>query len=138
MSVAEEAPAPTRATAKVGRGESGVLNRPRGNLATAIMLVLALLWLFPLLWALYNSFRDYSYTQTNGYLSLGGWTGDNYREAWSRGNFGLHLKNSLYITVPAVLLTLFLSSLVAFILARFSPPTKGRPGSRSTWRCSSC
>ncbi len=34
------------------------------------MLVLALLWLFPLLWSLYNSFREYSYTQTNGYFSL--------------------------------------------------------------------
>jgi multiple sugar transport system permease protein len=84
------------------------------------MFVLAVVWLFPLLWALYNSFRDYSFTQTNGYLSFGGWTLDNYKEAWSRGNFGLHFKNSLYITVPAVVLTLFLSSLVAFVLARFS------------------
>lgn len=106
--------------AKGGHSESGALNRPRGNLATGIMLALALVWLFPLLWAFYNSFRDYSFTQTQGYLSFGGWTLDNYREAWSRGNFGLHFKNSLYITVPAVLLTLFLSSLVAFILARFS------------------
>ncbi len=98
----------------------GVINRRRGRIATIVMAGLALVWLFPLLWALYNSFRDYSYTQTNGYLSFGGWTLSNYTEAWSRGNFGLHLKNSLLITVPAVALTLFLSSLVAFVLARFS------------------
>ncbi|WP_299446115.1 carbohydrate ABC transporter permease [uncultured Phycicoccus sp.] len=98
----------------------GVINRRRGSVATVIMLVLAIAWLFPLLWALYNSFREYSYTQVNGYFSVGGWTLDNYQEAWSRGNFGLHLKNSLLITVPAVALTLFLSSLVAFVLARFS------------------
>ena len=36
--------------------------------------LLALLWLFPLLWALINSFREYDYTQANGYLSFGGWT----------------------------------------------------------------
>jgi multiple sugar transport system permease protein len=96
------------------------MNRRRGTVATVIMFVLAVIWLFPLLWALYNSFREYSYTQTNGYLSFGGWTLDNYKEAWSRGNFGLHFKNSLFVTVPAVLLTLFLSSLVAFVLARFS------------------
>jgi multiple sugar transport system permease protein len=101
-------------------GQSGVLNRRRGRVATTIMFVLAVIWLFPLLWALYNSFRSYDYTQTNGYLSFGGWTLDNYQEAWARGNFGLHLKNSLLITVPAVALTLFLSSLVAFVLARFS------------------
>ena len=102
------------------QGGGGVLNRRRGTIATVAMAVLALAWLFPLLWSLYNSFRDYSYTQTNGYLSFGGWTFDNYTEAWSRGNFGLHLKNSLLVTIPAVALTLFLSSLVAFVLARFS------------------
>ncbi|MGA8045562.1 MAG: carbohydrate ABC transporter permease [Dermatophilaceae bacterium] len=108
----------SRSSAK--RVEGGVINRPRGRIATIIMLVLALLWLFPLVWALVNSFRDYNYTQVNGYLSFGGWTLDNYQQAWTQGNFGLHFKNSLYITVPAVLLTLFLSSLVAFVLARFS------------------
>lgn len=102
-----------------GQG-GGVLNRNRGKVATTIMFVLAIIWLFPLLWALYNSFRSYSYTQTNGYLSFGGWTFENYENAWSRGNFGLHFKNSLLVTVPAVVITLFLSSLVAFVLARFS------------------
>ena len=46
------------------------------------MVVLALLWLFPLFWAVLNSFRDYDYTQPNGYLSFGGWTFDNYQQAW--------------------------------------------------------
>lgn len=120
MSTTATAPAVTQRKASPDRGPSGVLNRRRGSVATVVMLVLALLWLFPLVWAVVNSFREYSYTQTNGYLSLGGWTLDNYRDAWDRGNFGLHLKNSLLITVPAVLLTLFLSSLMAFVLARFS------------------
>jgi len=110
----------TKADVRARRTGTGVINRRRGTVATVIMLILAIIWLFPLLWALYNSFRDYSFTQTNGYLSLGGWTLDNYKEAWTRGNFGLHLRNSLLITVPAVALTLFLSSLVAFVLARFS------------------
>src|SRR6478735_4503014 len=102
------------------RVDGGVMSRPRGVVVTVIVAVLALVWLFPLLWALVNSFREYDYTQANGYLSLGGWTTSNYEEAWSRGNFGLHLKNSLLVTIPAVLLTLWLSSMVAFVLARFS------------------
>ncbi len=109
-----------KAPAKERGPGGGVINRRRGTVATVIMLILAVAWLFPLLWALYNSFREYSYTQVNGYFSFGGWTLDNYQEAWSRGNFGLHLTNSFLITVPAVALTLFLSSLVAFVLARFS------------------
>jgi multiple sugar transport system permease protein len=82
--------------------------------------IIALAWLFPLVWALLNSFRDYAYTSVNGYVSLGGWTLDNYSNAWEQGDFTKHFLNSVYITVPAVLFTLFLSSCVAFVLARFS------------------
>ena len=102
------------------RKEGGVLSNRRGAVATVIIAVLAVIWLFPLVWALVNSFREYEYTQVNGYLSFGGWTKSNYEQAWSQGNFGLHMKNSLLVTVPAVLLTLWLASMVAFVLARFS------------------
>lgn len=100
--------------------EGGALSQPRGTVATVIMAALALLWLFPLIWAVLNSFRSYSYTQQNGYLSFGGWTLDNYRNVWENAGLGKYFVNSLIITVPAVFLTLFLSSLVAFVLARFS------------------
>jgi multiple sugar transport system permease protein len=94
--------------------------KSRGPVVTALVAFLALAWVFPLFWAVFNSFRDYAYTSTNGYLSLGGWTLDNYRDAWERGNLGKHFLNSVIITAPAVLLTLFLTSMVAFVLARFS------------------
>src|SRR6478735_8011242 len=123
----ETLPAETGPTSGAGgtrtppkRVEGGVMSRPRGVVVTVIVALLALVWLFPLLWALINSFREYEYTQANGYLSFGGWTTSNYEEAWSIGNFGLHLKNSLLVTIPAVILTLWLSSMVAFVLARFS------------------
>ena len=100
--------------------EGGAMGKPRGTITTVIMALLALLWLFPLFWAVLNSFRSYTYTQQNGYLSFGGWTFDNYRNVWENSGLGKYFVNSLIITVPAVFLTLFLSSLVAFVLARFS------------------
>ena len=84
------------------------------------LLVMAVGWLAPLLWGMFNSFRNYDYTATHGYFSFGGFTLDNYAQAWQRGEFGEKFLNSLYITVPAVVLTLFLSACVAFVLARFS------------------
>ena len=45
---------------------------------------------------------------------------NNYTNAWERADFTQHFINTIYITVPAVLLTLFLSSCMAFVLARFS------------------
>ncbi len=93
--------------------------RPARVLLQAFMILVALGTLFPIAWALFNSLRDYDYTSQNGYFSFGGFTFDNYIEAWQRGDFGLHFFNSLIITVPAVLLTLFLASCTAFVLARF-------------------
>lgn len=86
----------------------------------AFLLITALMWLFPLAWALFNSFRDYAYTATNGYASFGGFTLKNYADAWERGNFTQTFLNSVYVTVPAVVLTLLLASSIAFVLARFS------------------
>jgi len=86
----------------------------------AVLAVVSLAWLFPVLWAVYNSFRDYGYTALNGYVSFGGFTLDNYGRAWEQGNFGQFFVNTLIIVVPSVLVTLFLASMVAFVLARFS------------------
>src|SRR4029079_4436270 len=83
-------------------------------------IVMSILWLFPILYAILSSVRTYAYTQEHGYLSLGGWTFKNYTDAWQQADFGQHFINTIYITVPAVALTLFLSSCMAFVLARFS------------------
>lgn len=84
------------------------------------LMIVALAWLFPLLWALFNSFRDYSYTSQHGYFSFGGFTLDNFVNAWEQGGFTQSFLNSLIITALAVFFTLALSSCMAFVLARFS------------------
>jgi multiple sugar transport system permease protein len=87
---------------------------------TALLTVLALIWLFPLVWAVYNSFRDYNYVLSHGYLSVGGFTFANYVDAWQVGDIPHFFLNSLIITVPSVVIILFLGSMAAFILARYS------------------
>jgi multiple sugar transport system permease protein len=89
-------------------------------LLPVMLTLISLIWLFPLLLALVNSFRDYAFTAKNGYVSWGGFTFDNYTNAWQQADFGLHFTNSAIITIPAVILTLFLSCCVAFVVARFS------------------
>ncbi len=73
-----------------------------------------------MLWALFNSFRDYGYTLEYGYFSFGGFTFDNWINAWERGGFSYSFVNSAIITIVAVVLTLALSSCMAFVLARFT------------------
>ena len=67
------------------------------------------------------SFRPYAETVSNGAFS---WphtfTLDNYRNAWVQGDIPRKYWNTTVILVPALLLTLFFSSMVAFICSRFS------------------
>jgi multiple sugar transport system permease protein len=118
------------ATATVPFTEEAAVTRPvtvgkkkrrRKRIALQVFLIfMALGWLFPVLWAVFASLRDYAYTQANGYASLGGFTFANYADAWRRGNFTTHFTNSVIITVPVVVLTLALASGVAFVVSRFS------------------
>lgn len=105
-----------------GRPTPTAARKPRGKRALmhGFLIVMSLVWLFPVLYAVMNSLRSYQYTQENGYLSFGGWTFDNYTTAWERAGFTGKFVNTLYVTVPGVLLTLFLSACMAFVLARFS------------------
>jgi multiple sugar transport system permease protein len=94
----------------------------RSRVAThAVLMGLAVLWLAPILWALYTSLRPESDTNKYGYASLAhALTFQNYSDAWTRGQIPHFFKNTVVITVPAVLITLFLASCVAFVVARFS------------------
>jgi multiple sugar transport system permease protein len=80
----------------------------------------ALAWLAPLLWALYAALRPYAETSDKGYVS---WPDKlsfaNFTNAFTQSGMTHYFMNTLVIAVPAVLLTLFLSSCVAFYVSRF-------------------
>jgi multiple sugar transport system permease protein len=94
--------------------------RPARVVLQAFLIVMAIGWLFPIAWAVYNSLRDYSFTSTHGYFSFGGFTLQNYVNAWAEGDFGRTFYNSAVITIPSVVITLLLSASAAYVLARFS------------------
>jgi len=111
---------PTATAAASTRPAPSRRPRARRVIMHVFLSVIAILWLFPIGYALLSSFRTYAYTQEHGYLSFGGFTFANYKDAWERAGFTQHFINTAYVTIPAVLLTLFLSSCMAFVLARFS------------------
>jgi multiple sugar transport system permease protein len=120
MTVASEIPPKTRGDVLTAKAPKAA-GKGSGRLFIQIFLAaMALLWVFPVAWAVINSFRDYGYTATHGYVSFGGFTLQNYKNAWEQANFSHTMLNSAIITVPAVLLTLFLSCCIAFVVARFS------------------
>ncbi|WP_218189295.1 carbohydrate ABC transporter permease [Tersicoccus phoenicis] len=95
--------------------------RPARVVLHVFLIVCAVLWLIPLLWALYTSLRPYSETAAKGYVSLPSTlTLQNYFTAWNQGQMPRFFLNSLLIAVPAVVIVLLLASAAAFVLSRFS------------------
>jgi multiple sugar transport system permease protein len=95
------------------------MRRPRYG-THLFLVVMSAFWLAPLLWTLYTSLRPKSDTDKYGYWSLhGSFNFGNYRTAWTQGQLPTYFVNSLYIAVPAVVLTLVLASMMAFVVSRF-------------------
>ena len=94
--------------------------RRAGRIAAyGLMIGASALWVIPLLFALYISFRPYSDTSQDGYVSLPHHlTLSNYLNEWTQADLPRFFINSVEITVPAVILTLFLASMVAFVVVR--------------------
>jgi multiple sugar transport system permease protein len=95
---------------------------PWGRVALYTFLtVMAVIWLFPLVWAVYTALRPFSDTQANGYISLStNLNFQNFIDAWNQGDFATHFISTLIVTIPAVIVTLLVASMVAFAVSRFS------------------
>ncbi|MCC8251256.1 carbohydrate ABC transporter permease [Saccharothrix luteola] len=92
-----------------------------GRIALHVFLVLTCLaTLAPLLWALYASLRTYDDTARNGYFSIAeSLTFDNFASAWTQADLPHYYLNTLVVTLPAVVLVLLLSSMVAYGVSRY-------------------
>jgi len=108
--------------ARVQAGQKAKRRARRSRAGLYIFLTtIAVVWLFPVVYAVYTSLRPYSDTAEHGYISIAHkLTFANYKTAWTNADLPHFYLNSLIITVPAILLTLLLASFVAFTVARFS------------------
>ena len=76
--------------------------KPRRLALHAFLLVMAAIWLFPLLWAVYTSFRPIADTLARGYISLPAELNiDNYVNAWNLMNLPLYFTNTMIVVIPA-------------------------------------
>ena len=96
--------------------------RPARVMLHAFLVLMAALWLFPLVWAIFTSLRSYGDTALHGYISwpANGLTLVNYQTFFTQGQVPLYYLNTMVVVVPGVILTLLLASLVAFGCTQFS------------------
>jgi len=95
--------------------------RPARLLLYVFLTLTAFVWLVPILGAIFSSFRPFADTVQNGYFSWPeSFTLDNYKNAWTDGDILRKYWNTALILIPALILTLFFSSMVAFAASRYS------------------
>jgi multiple sugar transport system permease protein len=86
----------------------------------AFLIVTVLLWIFPILWAIFTAMRPYADTAADGYVS---WPKhfniDNFKHAYTQSGMAHYFWNSIIVAIPAIFLILFFSSAVAFVVSRF-------------------
>ena len=95
-----------------------------GRVASAVALVVALLWTVPTFGLLVSSFRPEDQVKANGWWNFfanPSFTLDNYKDVLSGGSTGqglsTNLINSIVITIPAVLIPISLATLAAYAFA---------------------
>ncbi|MFF7636036.1 carbohydrate ABC transporter permease [Kitasatospora sp. NPDC008050] len=103
------------------RGRTAARPPRTGRILLHVFLIgTSLVWLAPLLYAFYTALRPYQDTAKHGYVSVGGHYGfANFTAAWTQADLPRYFWNSMIITVPALLITLALASMVAFVVARY-------------------
>jgi multiple sugar transport system permease protein len=97
--------------------------RRRGWVFHAVLIPVSLIWVAPMLFVLVLAFRSFNDISANGTAAWPkSFTWDGFSTALGAGAMGRALWISIQVTVPAVIITLFLASTAAYALSRFAIP----------------
>ena len=98
---------------------------PRRRWSTVVLSASAVVWLYPVAWTLTNALKS------SADIDRAPWdlpwppAIGNIGEAWNRGQLGLALANSAYVTVLTVVTVLALAISAAYALTWLRPPFRG-------------
>ncbi len=107
-------------TVTASRKKSNILGKV---VLYSFLIIFTLSYMTPIFSAILTSVRTQDDISLNGFFSapreivLG-----NFAQAWTQGGVSKYLLNSFIITIPALVGTIFLSSLSAYALARYKFP----------------
>lgn len=96
-------------------------NKITRGLLYILLFIAVIVWMIPFAAAVITSLRSNDEIISQGFLSMPSQLRlDSFKAAWTRGNLRQYLPNSFIITIPSLLMTLFLSSLAAFALSKYT------------------
>lgn len=124
-SVSDEVVAPATKVKKAKRSATGdAASALNSRWASLVAVIIAVLWTTPTVGLLVTSFRSQRDINRDGWWNAlanpGAFTLENYRQALEPGStasFTQYFVNTIVITIPAVMLPIFLASLAAYAFA---------------------
>ena len=113
----------------MAKNRAQIVYSPKQKVIRAILWVLLVLMsvlvIFPVLYIILGSFK------ANQELLVGGpnifpseWVTQNYVDAWNQANFAVYTKNSLFLSVGVMLISLVVSSMAGYVFSRKTFPGK--------------
>ena len=87
-----------------------------------IMVIWAVVVIYPLIWAFLTSFKDTYQFMNNPWGLPDPWLISNYSVAWVNADFADYFLNTVYVTFGALALTLVMVSTTSYVIAKFRHP----------------
>lgn len=91
-------------------------------IARVLMILWSVLVVYPLLWALFTSFKNAYQFMSDPWALPSRWMYSNYADAWIDANFADYFMNSVVVTLGALVLTLIMVSTSSYIIAKYRHP----------------
>lgn len=90
-----------------------------------VLLLYGIVTLYPFVWLVTSAFKTNEdfYNRPFGLPEV--WKWENFTVAWESSNLGNAFNNSMIVSIGSLALTLFISALASFVLARFAFRWKG-------------
>jgi multiple sugar transport system permease protein len=94
--------------------------RGKDRLISILLIAFGIVWLFPIIWTLWSSFRPYSDVLNRGLFSIPNtFTLANYSVALEKMAVVRYFINTIIILVPSVFFILFFGSMIAFGISKY-------------------
>jgi N-acetylglucosamine transport system permease protein len=90
-----------------------------GSISHTLLTIWSLIVILPLLWTLMSSFKTSSEIFSSPFSLPSHWNFHNYANAWTSAGIGSYFVNSIIVVVGALVLTMVLGAMCAYVLARF-------------------
>ncbi len=106
-----------RGTAAADGSRSEEARRRSRIVLHGFLILAALLWISPIVWAIFTALRPYADTSQSRLSSRGrsSSTSTTSRTAWNQADMPHYFWNSIIVALPAIVLILLFSSAIAFV-----------------------